>query len=147
MPTSAKLIAAICFALTAFIAASLFNTGEVGVIGLSDYMVIGASAIGAICGWFVLGDKAGYGGFDSVFKGITAAITSLMIICILFGLNKFAVGLTNGSFGHPMDAVVSWVRFSILLFTQTFNVPVWTVIILGGALSGRITGMVNARWS
>ncbi len=147
MPTAAKLVAGICFAIIGFLAALMFNATAETETGLGPSILTSAAIIGFLCGWVVLGRRPGLGGFESVASGIAAVIASLVFACILYGFSNFMSGLMHGAYASPMQALVSWLRVSVLLFVQTVTPSVWSILVLGGAIAGRLTGIANFRWS
>jgi hypothetical protein len=143
----ANLVGGLLMALTGFIAMEIHraNSYELGVS-----MPYWLSYIGAFCffifGWISLGHNAGFGGVRSMTSAFRAMIVALMASCIIFGLIFIGGQLLAGFYLDPFKTVFAWFRVSYEYFLDTFTIPVWSALIVGSLVSGRLTGLANYHW-
>lgn len=108
------------------------------------------SFVSAFCfgifGWFGLGYNAGFGGFRSLVSGLRYMVLALMFTCIVFGVIFIVGQLLRGFYLDPFKTIFDWFRISFDYFIDTFNIPVWSVLVLGALISGRLTGIAAYRW-
>jgi hypothetical protein len=143
----ANLVGGLLMAATGGIAMEVHRAGAFGQ-GIS--MPVWLSAVGAFCffifGWNSLGHNAGFGGTRSLTSGFRSMLLALMATCIVFGLIFISGQLLAGFYLDPFKTVFDWFRISYEYFLDTFSIPVWSVLILGSLISGRLTGIANYRW-
>jgi hypothetical protein len=145
--TMANMVGGLLMAATGFAAMEVHRAGSFGQ-GVS--MPIWLSAVGAfvffIFGWTTLGHNAGFGSIRSLTSGFRAMLLALMATCIVFGLIFITAQLIAGFYLDPFKTIFDWFRISYEYFLDTFTLPVWSVLILGSLISGRLTGIANYRW-
>jgi hypothetical protein len=143
----ANLVGGLLMALTGFIAMELHRAGSFGQgISLPYWLSYVGAFVFFIFGWISLGHNAGFGGVRSLTSGFRTMIVSLMASCIVFGLIFISGQLLAGFYLDPFKTVFAWFRVSYEYFLDTFTIPVWSVLILGSQISGRLTGIANYRW-
>ena len=146
MPTAAKLVAGIGFAITAIIA-SLFYYLSLDATAFTELEVMSVSGLlGFILGWLLLGNFPGYGGWDSLWAGLRAAVYAVFLSCLFFGLMVVVRGLMNGSYKDPMVPLQDWLRHSLDFLTSASQYNVIITIVLGALISGRLAGIAYVRW-
>ncbi|GLQ34152.1 hypothetical protein GCM10007939_04350 [Amylibacter marinus] len=145
--TAAHLIAGITIGLTGFFAFLMHaHIAESSGDSLPGYFPVSGGIICLLTGWNTLGNRPGFGGMASIASGLRAMIFSIMVCCALFGLYYIYLALLQGLYLDPFRALFDWFRISFEFFIGTISAEVWVIIILGGAISGRITGMANYSW-
>jgi hypothetical protein len=145
--TAANLIGGLLLGLTGYVAMEVHRTTQVK---LGETMPFWLSLVSGGCffvfGWNGLGHNAGFGGMRSLANGLRATLLAAMATCIVFGLIFICGQLLGGYYLDPFKTIFAWFRISFEYFIDTFSVPVWTILIIGGLISGRLTGMANWRW-
>lgn len=145
--TAANLIGGILLGLTGYIAMEVHRSTQVQLgETLPDWLSFVAAGCFFIFGWTNLGHSAGFGGMASLSRGLRSTILALMATCIVFGMIFIAGQLWSGYYLDPFKTIFDWFRISFEYFIDTFSVPVWAVLVLGGLISGRLTGMANFNW-
>jgi hypothetical protein len=145
MPTAAKLVASVLFALLSFFIADLYAQGITDGTR-TTYLLPGCAAIGLICGWRVMGRLVGKGMGDALGSGIRTALTIVFFALLLFSIYEMVVTSTKGLYDGPMEAVLA--IFDIMLgYGRGLGTPeLIGVILVGGGLAGMATEWADRRW-
>ncbi len=146
MPTAAKLVAAVAFAALAFFAAEIFKGAmpDRTVWGLFNPI---CAAVGALCGWFVMGGLAGHGYQAATGYGIRTAITCLFWVVILFSIYEAVKRSTKMRYDGPMEAVLGMFDLALEYLQLMVTAPMIAAVLLGGALAGALTEWAGRRWN
>lgn len=146
MPTAAKLISGLGFCLTAIVASWLYFYS----LPATSFTVLELMAVSAVMGfalgWFLLGPYPGYGGFDSLWAGLRAAIAALLLACLLFGLIVVSRGLINGSYLDPVLPLKDVLRHGLDFLISAMQVNVLVALGLGALITGRLAGLAYTNW-
>ena len=145
MPTAAKLIAAVCFALVGWFAAMAYipqlpegtNTGYFPEI---------TAFIGFLMGWFTLGQKVRRGWFDGMAVGLRTSAFVVIWTLLVFGVYMMIRQSTKMTYDNAGEAVldvpIQMIRYGKLMGSSTMI----EVLVIGGILGGLITEFVGRRW-
>lgn len=146
MPTAAKLIAAVVFAMLGFVAAATFvpHMPEGSQIGLFRELT---AVIGFIIGWFVMGGLVGSGYGEAAGSGLRTSVTITFFTLLFFSIYLMVKQSFKMVYDGPMDAVLGVFEF-MLKYGQMMLVPdVLAVLALGGILGGLVAEWAGRRWS
>ena len=145
MPTAAKIVGAISFAIFGYFAA-------LAVIPvLPEGTQIGrmreiSAFIGLLNGWFVMGRLTGNGYRSGIGSGIRTAITVVIWALIVFAIYEMVLRSTKLRYDGPMEAVTAafglMLEYGKLLLTKEI---IATILIVGG-ICGAITEWAGKRW-
>ncbi|OUS37721.1 tellurium resistance protein [Rhodobacterales bacterium 56_14_T64] len=145
MPTGARLTAALCLALLAFIL-----SGEIMPLMPEGtdfgYFTVINIAIGLIIGWVVMGKRAGRGFVPAINNGIGGVAVMLFWGLFIQGTYEmFRLAMRN-RYDGPFEALSAiftiGLDYAIVIF-----VPVVIVTLLVGALvSGLVTEKASRHW-
>ena len=145
MPTAAKIVGAISFAIFGYFAA-------LAVIPvLPEGTQIGrmreiSAFIGLLNGWFVMGRLTGKGYRAGIGSGIRTAITVVIWALIVFAIYEMVLRSTKLRYDGPMEAVTAafglMLEYGKLLLTKEI---IATILIVGG-ICGAITEWAGKRW-
>lgn len=146
MPTAAKLVAAIYFALLAWIVAGLYATGlpEGTQTGMLRPV---AALMGVIWGWLVSGRLAGRGFADAMGNGLRTAVTAGFWVMMIFSIYDMVILSTKMRYADPIEAILG--AFAIMLDYGKLlaNPAVIATAVIGGMIGGLITEWAARRWS
>lgn len=146
MPTAAKLIAAVTFAILGYLAAATFvpHMPEGSQIGLFREITAG---IGFAVGWLVMGGLVGQGYGEAAGSGVRTSITLVFFTLLGFGIYLMVKQSFKMVYDGPMEAVLG--VFEIMLkYGQMMLVPdVLGVLAVGGILGGLVAEWAGRRWS
>lgn len=145
MPTAPKLIAALLLTLTAVIVAYTYSLGYPDQTFKRNYYML-AGGVGFVVGWYTLGQKPYFGGVDSILAGIRAVIIMAIVAAIAFAFVSVWNGMGEHAFNNPFQVPISWITRSIANFISALTIKIWAILLLAGAISGRLTGVANLHW-
>ncbi|MGB7244262.1 MAG: TrgA family protein [Sulfitobacter sp.] len=145
MPTAARLTAAICLAVVAFILSGQIMPlmPESTDFGYFTYVNI---VLGLACGWIVMGKRAG--------RGVTAAINNGLsgVACLIFwGLfiqaaNEMVRLAMRNRYDGAFDALASMFQIALDWGLILLTVPIGITVLFGSVLSGLFTEMAKRKW-
>jgi hypothetical protein len=143
--TSGRLVAAICFAITAYMTALAF------IPRLPDsYMVNlfpeASALLGAQVGWIVMGRHVGGGVREAMGRGISAAVWLLFWALISFSIREMLSRSLEKRYRQPMEAVNASFEIAIYFFKLVLSVEVLGTLLIGGLISGVLAEIANRIW-
>lgn len=144
MPTAAKLAAAVAFALVGALAAHLF------LPALPEGTPPGwlrevSAAVGLICGWWLMGPRAGKGMGEAAGSGLLTAAAMLFWVMLIFGVVTMVKRSTRMLYDGPTDALLG-VLDIMYGYGKLLAAPATPVaLIAGGILAGWLTEAVWRR--
>ncbi len=146
MPTAARLVAALAFAVVAFAAARAYVPLLPEGTQVRLFAPV-AALIGAATGWWVMGPLAGRGWGAAIGFGMRSAATAVFWAALLFSGREMILRSINRRYGGPMEAVVGTFDIAldyVRLLVSDPRVP--AVLVLGGALGGLMAEVAARRW-
>lgn len=145
MPTAAKIVGAVCFAIFGyFLAVAVIPVLPEGTqIGRMREIT---AFIGLLNGWFVMGRLTGLGYRAGIGSGIRTAITIVIWALIVFSIYEMVVRSTKLRYDGPMEAVTAafglMLDYGKLLLTK----EIIGTILIGGGIGGAISEWAGRRW-
>jgi len=146
MPTGAKAIAAISFAIVGWITANAYvpNMPEAGRVGMfREYTAV----LGAIIGWRVMGNAVGKGYFRAIGSGWKTMIVLIFFALLLFGIYEMLQLSVRMRYDGPQEAILDVFQRMLDRSIPLLNVPVLAAILVGGGIAGMLTENASRRWS
>lgn len=146
MPTAAKLVGAVTFALTAFLAAELFKPGMPAGTQFGFFSFI-CAGIGFVTGWNMMGKRTGFGTSAAISAGIQTSVT--IAFFALFGFSMYhmvmrSIQLRYNGLSEAMNDVFKLLLENGLLMA---NARVIGALLVGGVVGGLLTDSAGRRWS
>lgn len=145
MPTAARLVAAICLALLAFVVSEQVKPRmpEGTDFGYFNYVNMG---LGLLCGWFIMGTRAGRGMSAGITNGLTGVAALVFWALFVQGsYEMFRLAMRN-RYGGPFEALLAifekGVEFGAVLLAANI---IWTLL-AGAVISGLMTEIAWRRW-
>lgn len=146
MPTAAKLVAAIGFAILGYVAAELVKTHMPPGTQFGVFSLV-CGAIGLLCGWLVMGNLAGDGWVKASGYGIRVSATLVFWALLLFSIYEMIRRATKLRYDGPMEAITAVFAIGID-YGRVLVVPdVLAVLLIGGAVIGTVVEWSARRWS
>ncbi|AHD01034.1 TrgA family protein [Leisingera methylohalidivorans] len=145
MPTGARLTAAFCLALVAFIVSFLVmpQLPEGTDFG---YFVHVNVALGLLSGWIFMGKRAGRGLVPAINNGLTGmAVMVLWALLIQGAWEMFRLAMRH-RYGGPFEALS---QIFVIALDYFFVIAVPTVLVplaVGGVLAGLAAESASRRW-
>jgi hypothetical protein len=147
MPTAAKFVAAICFALFGAVAAEVVKPALPEGTQFGWFVEISA-IIGLLNGWLVMGVLVGHGYRAAMGSGLRTALTIVVWAVLVFAIYEMVVRSTNvNRYDGPMEAVIA--AFGLMLeYGRVLLTPaILGTFFLGGVVGGAVTEWVGKRWN
>ncbi|WP_083099473.1 TrgA family protein [Pseudophaeobacter leonis] len=145
MPTGARLTAALCLALLAFVVSGQVMplVPEGTDFGYFTHVNI---VLGLLTGWIFMGRRVGHGLVPAINHGLTgAAVMVLWALFIQGSWEMFRQAMRN-RFDGPFEALLAILTISVDFF---FVIAVPSVLIslaVGGCLAGLLAENAHKRW-
>jgi hypothetical protein len=145
MPTAAKLVAAVLFALVGALGAMVYipllpegtRTG---------WLIQGCAGLGLVCGWMVMGANVGRSYAEAIATGFRTIITVVFFAVLLFAIYIMIRRSMNMMYDGPMEALLAVFAIMLEYGKLMVNKDFIAVLALGGALGGAISEFVGRRW-
>lgn len=145
MPTAARLVAALCLVVIAFIVSGqvmpLMPEGT--DFGYFTYVNM---ALGAICGWVVMGKRAGRGTTAAINNGLTGVAAMVFWALFVQGCYEmFRLAMRN-RFDGPFEAVFAIFEIGLDYGSVLLAPHIIATLVIGGVLAGFATDVAWRRW-
>lgn len=145
MPDAARLVAATCMALIAFIISGqvmpLMPEGT--DFGYFTYVNIG---LGLLCGWIVMGKRAGRGLVPAINNGLTGVAALLFWGLFVQGVYEMVRLAMRNRYGGPFEALAAIFEIGAE-YAWMIAVPnIIATVLIGGVLAGLATEQAWQRW-
>jgi hypothetical protein len=145
MPTGAKAVAAISFAVVGWITANAYvpNMPEAETVG---YFREFTAFLGALAGWRVMGTSVGKGYVRAVGSGWKTAIVMVFLALLLFGIYEMLQKSVKMHYEGPLDATLDVLMRMLDRSRPMLSVGVILALGLGGGLAGLLSENASRRW-
>lgn len=145
MPTAAKLIAAIFFAVTTMIASELFKPymPEGTQFGYFTYM---NGAIAASVGWKLLGGRAGNGVTSAINNGVTALFALVLFLLFSHSFRLMIIESTGIGYGSLSEALQDVAQKMVEHGLLVLNTDVLVAFGLGTFATSILAEAASRRW-
>ncbi len=146
MPTGAKAVGAITFALLGFVTATLLlphlpeNDRGQGVAQIS-------AGLGVMVGWMVMGRSVGGDYKAAARAGIYTSVWLLLWGVLIFSLRLMLVRSFQKWYSSATEAATGVISIAIRYFQISMTVEVVGALLIGGMIAGIVTEFSNRHWS
>ncbi|MGY9036554.1 MAG: TrgA family protein [Rhodobacterales bacterium] len=145
MPTAARLTAAVCLALMGY-ALSRMIMPLMPTSTQFGYFIPTNIALGLVVGWRVIGSRAGGGVSEGITNGVTGAVVLVFWGLFVQSGREMIEKAMMHRFDGVGDALVGMIGIGAEYFLIMATVPIIAVVLLGGAVSGIVTNLINRRF-
>ncbi len=145
MPTASRLTAALCLLVIAFLVSGMIiDNGEEGKdYGYFTYVNI---FLGWVCGWVVMGKRAGRGWTAAVNNGLTGVAALVFWGLFVQGTYEMFSQAMRHRFGGPFEALLAIFKIGIGYGEQLLAPEILLTLGIGAVLSGILTEIASRRW-
>jgi hypothetical protein len=145
MPTGAKLVAAISFAVVGWILANYYavNMPDASAAGPIRE---GAGLVGAAVGWSVMGPTVGKGYVEAAGSGIKTAVVLAVVALFLLALREMLDNSVKMRYDGALEAILDIFQTMARRSEALLSMGVVGTILLGGIIAGLITENAGRRW-
>lgn len=145
MPTAARLVAAICLAIVAYIVSGMImplmpESTDFG------YFVPVNIFLGLLAGWFIMGPRVGRGTTFAINNGLTG-----VFVLMLWGIGvqacyeMFRLAMKN-RYDGAMEALVAIFQIGAEFGLMIATVPIGLFLLVAAVVSGLVTEAAGNRW-
>ena len=145
MPTGAKLMAAISFAVVGWVMANYYamNMPDAAAAGP---MREAAALVGAIIGWRVMGPSVGRGYVEAAGSGIKTAVVLAVAALFLLALREMLDNSVKMRYDGAMDAILDVFQTMAKRSEALLSLGVFGTILFGGIIAGLLSDNAGRRW-
>ncbi|WP_339766525.1 TrgA family protein [uncultured Pseudosulfitobacter sp.] len=145
MPDAARLVAAICLAILAFIVSGQIVPlmPESTDFGYFLYVNI---VLGALVGWVVMGSRAGRGVTSAINNGLTGVMVFVLWGLLIQATNEMVRLAMRNRYDGPLEAVVDVFKIGAEYGLILLVPVVIGTLIVGAVLSGLATEVAWRKW-
>ncbi len=145
MPDAARLVAAICLAILAFVVSGQIVPlmPESTDFGYFVYVNVG---LGALVGWFVMGSRAGRGVTSAINNGLTGVMVFVLWGLLIQATNEMVRLAMRNRYDGPLEAVVDVFKIGAEYGLVLLVPLVIGTLVVGAVLSGLATEVAWRKW-
>lgn len=145
MPTAARLVAAMCLALVAFIVSGQIIPLMPEGTDFGYFTVINI-VLGVLTGWIIMGKRAGQGSTAAINNGITGVIALLFWGLFVQGAYEMIRLSLRHRYDGPFEALLAIVKIGGKFGVEILVPTVIATLLVGGILAGFATEYAAKKW-
>ncbi|CUH76813.1 TrgA family protein [Tropicibacter naphthalenivorans] len=145
MPTAAKLFSAICLVIVAYVTSEFVKAGMPASRDFGLFSEVNA-AIGGLCGWFIVGPRAGRGVSAAIANGFTGTAAALFWCLFVQSANEMVDNSFDRKYRTVVDALMSVFEIAIDFSEKLVDPMVILTMLVGGIITGLIAEKVSRHW-
>ena len=146
MPTMAKMFAAFSLACVGWIGSEAFRPLMPPETAFGWFNVVN-SVLRLLCGWFVIGPRAGRGYSEALGAGLTGLGALVFWSVFLLSFNEMLGRALDSRYGGPVEALTAVFELAIENGQYMLNLNFIVLLLVGGLVSGLIAEWAARRWS
>jgi hypothetical protein len=145
MPTAAKLVAGILWALLAWFASNLIKPYFPEGMDLGLFAEVNA-ALGFLLGWAMAGPRAGMGYSAAISYGLTTTVFLVVSGVFLHSFVEMVRLSLRRLYEGPVEGLVAVFGLMIKYFGIMAQTEVLVTLLVGGIVAGLVTEWSGRRW-
>ena len=145
MPTGAKLMAAVSFAVVGWVLANFYAMNMPDASAAGPIREV-AALVGAITGWKVMGPAVGKGYVEAAGAGVRTAIVLAVAALFLLALAEMLDNSVKMRYDGALEALLDIFQTMARRSGALLSVGVFGTILFGGVLGGLLTENAGRRW-
>ena len=146
MPTSARLTAAVCYGLLAWLVSGMVIEAMPERENWGNFQPFNAM-IGLVVGWFIVGKRVRVDYVTAMGIGFTGMVAAVFWVIFFHSFNEMLSLSMDRRYDGPIEAIVSVFQIGIKYATHLVQLPIIATLVVGGLMSGVIAEYVDRRWS
>ena len=145
MPTAARLISAVMFALIGYLVATTIPEQLPEGVPL-HYLYPVSMLIPPLCAWKVIGRLIGRGTTNAINTGVYGIVCSVFFVLLAFAIGEMLKRSLRLQYDGPMEAITG--MFAIFLeYGQLLLTPTGlSYLLIGGVVTGLTAEWAHKRW-
>jgi hypothetical protein len=145
MPTGAKAMAAISFAVVGWLIANSYVPNMPEAISVGFFRELMA-LLGAVIGWRVMGNSVGKGYVGAIGSGWKTVIVLVFFALLLFAIYEMLMQSVRMRYEGPMEAIIDVFDMMMERSQPLLSAGVLLVAAIGGGVAGVLTENASRRW-
>ena len=105
-----------------------------------------AAAIAAICGWRIVGNRAGTGIGNGISNGITATISAVFLSVSVFAIAEMFDRSLHRRYRNVIEAIGDTIKIGVDYATDMAHAPVLMALVVGAVVTGFAGEFIQRRW-
>lgn len=146
MPTAARLVAAICLAIVAYIVSGLIMSLMPDSTDFGIFVPLNVF-LGVLAGWLVMGRRAGRGTTAAINNGLTGVFVLMLWGIGVQACNEMVRLAMKNRYDGPMEAVVAIFQIGAEFGLMIATAPILAFLVVAAVISGLIVEFAGKRWS
>jgi hypothetical protein len=147
MPTGAKGMAAVCFAVVGWITANAYVLNmppeQAAAVGLfREY----AAGLSGIIGWRVMGPSVGKSYAEAAGSGIKTVVVIVFAALLLFATSEMLGKSAEGKYADVGEAAIAIFQTMMDRSVGLLSVGVIGSMLIGGVIAGLLSENASRRW-
>ena len=145
MPTAARLMAAICLAVVAYVISIMVmplmpESTDFG------YFVPLNIVLGLLVGWIVMGRRAGRGTTAAINNGLTGVFVLMLWGIGVQAINEMMRLAMRNRYDGPFEAIVAIFQIGAEFAVIIATVEIGIALLISAVISGLLTEFASNRW-
>ncbi|MFZ7089651.1 TrgA family protein [Primorskyibacter sp. 2E233] len=145
MPTAAKLVAALCLAALAYATSELIKTLMPASTDFGVFSIVN-TLLGLICGWVVVGSRAGRGQVAAVSNGITGMVALVFWALFIQSANEMIGLAVRHRYDGPLEALAAVFEIMVDYGQYLVDFRVLAALLCGALVTGYLSEAASERW-
>jgi hypothetical protein len=145
MPTAAKLVAGLMWALLAWFASNLIEPYFPQGTDLGLFAEVNA-ALGLLLGWTMAGPRAGMGWNAAISYGLTTTVSLVVTGVFLHSFVEMVRLSLRRMYEGPVEGLVAVFGMMVEYLALMAKTDVIATLLLGGLIAGLATEWAGRRW-
>lgn len=145
MPTAAKLVAALCLAVVAYITSEAIKPVMPPETNFGSFTWVNV-VIGLGCGWVVTGSRADGGIGRAIGAGLTGVVALVFWGLAVQAVNEMVARSFKRRYDTATEAIASVFEIAADWGVYLGNQSVWMPLVIGAIVTGLLTGIASYRW-
>jgi len=146
MPTASRLVAALSLMVVAFLVSGMIiDNGEEGKdYGYFTYVNL---VLGFLCGWVIMGKRAGRGWTAAVNNGLTGVVSLVFWGLFVQGTYEMFRLAMRHRYDGPFEALLAIFQIGVDFGKPLISPEIIATLAIGALLSGLFTEGASRRWN
>jgi hypothetical protein len=145
MPTAAKLFAAICLAALGYAASEIIKTLMPASTDFGMFSIVN-TVLGFVCGWMIVGGRAGRGQSAAISNGFTGTVALVFWGLFIQACNEMTRRSFARKYDNPMEAIGAVFEIGIEYGQTMLDAKLILLLLAGGIVTGMVAEFAARRW-
>tara|TARA_R110002094_G_scaffold42028_5_gene54245 strand:- start:78 stop:518 length:441 start_codon:yes stop_codon:yes gene_type:complete len=145
MPTAARLMAAICLAVVAYVISEMVKPLMPESTDFGYFVPLNI-VLGILVGWIVMGRRAGRGTTSAINNGLTGVFVLMLWGVGIQSANEMVRLAMRNRYDGPFEAIIDTFQIGAEFVMIIATVPIGVTLVIAAVLSGLVTEFAGNRW-